>query len=160
MNGLLFALTPLAALGCGLIGGVFFAFSSFVMPALGRLPGAEGMAAMRSINVAAVTPAFMTALFGTAAACLGLGVWACLAWDGRIGPFLLSGAVLYLGGTIVVTVACNVPLNDALANVDPRAPEAANLWQRYLSNWTAWNHVRTAAALAAAGAFILALRAG
>lgn len=160
MSGSFFVLTLIAALGCGLIGGAFFAFSAFVMPALGRLPGAKGVAAMQSINVLAVTPVFMTALFGTAAACLGLGIWSFFAWDGRTGPYLLAGAALYLVGTIFVTMACNVPLNDALANADPRSPEAANLWQRYLSNWTAWNHVRTASALAAAGAFILALRAG
>jgi uncharacterized membrane protein len=160
MNGFLFVLTLIAALGCGLIGGAFFVFSSFVMPALKRLPDAEGIAAMQSINVLAVTPAFMTALFGTAAACLGLGVWSFFAWDGRVGPYLILGAALYLVGTIAVTMVCNVPLNDALANVDPRSPEAADLWQRYLSNWTAWNHARTASALAAATALILALRAG
>ena len=47
----LFALTLFAALGCGLIAGVFFAFSTFVMKALARLPSGEGMAAMQSINV-------------------------------------------------------------------------------------------------------------
>jgi uncharacterized membrane protein len=31
------------------------------------------------------------------------------------------------------------------------------LWKRYLTEWTAWNHLRTAASLAAAAAFILAL---
>jgi uncharacterized membrane protein len=39
---------------------------------------------MQSINVLTVTPPFMTALFGTAAACLGLLVWAAISWGG--GP--------------------------------------------------------------------------
>lgn len=79
MNSFLIVLALLAALGCGLVGGAFFAFSSFVMPALGRLPGAEGIAAMQAINILAVTPAFMAALFGTAAVCLGLGAASSLA---------------------------------------------------------------------------------
>jgi uncharacterized membrane protein len=40
MHGLLFAATLVTALGCGLVAGVFFAFSSFVMPALARLTSA------------------------------------------------------------------------------------------------------------------------
>src|SRR5436190_5913255 len=51
MSALLFYLTLGSTLGCGLIAGVFFAFSSFVMPALAKLPPAQGLAAMQSINV-------------------------------------------------------------------------------------------------------------
>ncbi len=158
MSGPLFALTLLAALGCGTMAGVFFAFSGFVMKALGRLPAERGIAAMQAINVAAVTPAFMAALFGTAAACVALAAWSFFAWDGRVAPYLLVGGALYLGGTILLTVAYHVPLNEALANVDPRG--AADHWSRYLSGWTAWNHARAASSLAAAAMFILALRAG
>ena len=46
--------TFLAAIGSGLIAGVFFAFSTFVMRALGRRPPTEGMAAMQAINVAVI----------------------------------------------------------------------------------------------------------
>jgi uncharacterized membrane protein len=56
MTGVLYAATLATALGCGLVAGVFFAFSSFVMPALKRLPPAQGIAAMQSINKLAVTP--------------------------------------------------------------------------------------------------------
>ena len=76
MDGLLTALAVATALGCGLNAGVFFAFSSFVMKALARLQPAQGIAAMQSINLVAVTPAFMTALFGTAAACVAVAIWA------------------------------------------------------------------------------------
>ena len=63
VDQLLFVLTLFAALGCGPIAGVFFAFSAFVMSALARLPPREGMAAMQSVNVAAVKPSFMAAFF-------------------------------------------------------------------------------------------------
>ncbi len=157
MTGLAYPATLIAALGCGLIGGVFFAFSSFVMPALKRLPPAQGISAMQSINVLAVTPAFMAALFGTAAACVGLVAWAVISWGDRSTAPVLAGGALYLVGTIGVTMACNVPLNNMLAKLHPRGTEAAGRWDRFVTGWTAWNHVRTVAALAAAAALTVAL---
>jgi len=160
MDRFLFALTLVAALGCGLIAGVFFAFSSFVMKALARLQPAQGVGAMQAINVAAVTPAFMAALFGTAVVCSILAVWAFFAWDERFAPYLLVGSLLYLVGTIVLTIAYHVPRNDALARVEPHSADAESHWTRYLSGWTAWNHVRAAAALAAAATLTIALHIG
>ncbi|HKA96063.1 MAG TPA: anthrone oxygenase family protein [Streptosporangiaceae bacterium] len=148
------------ALGCGLMAGVFFAFSSFVMPALRRLPAAQGIAAMQSINKLAVTPAFMAALFGTALACVGLAIWAVVAWGQNAAPWVLAGSALYLAGAIVVTIAANVPLNDALMTLRPDDTVAAGDWAGYLSRWTAWNHVRAASSLAAAGLLTVALRLG
>jgi uncharacterized membrane protein len=160
MTGLLAGVTLGTALGCGLCAGVFFAFSAFVMPALGRLPSGQGIAAMQSINRLAVTPAFMTALFGSALACAGLAVWGVVAWSERSAPWLVAGSVLYLAGAIVVTIAANVPLNDALAASRADGTGAADRWRSYLRRWTAWNHLRAAAALAAAGLLIVALQLG
>lgn len=156
-DDLLFVLTLLSALGCGLIAGVFFAFSTFVMKALARLPPAQGIAAMQSINVAVINPWFMAAFLGTAGACAVLAVSSLLAWQEPGAAYRLAGSLLYLAGTLLVTLACNVPRNDALAAVDPASPESARLWTGYVASWTAWNHVRTAAALLGAAALTLAL---
>lgn len=160
MDRFLFAATLLAVLGCGTVAGVFFAFSAFVMKALARLPAEQGVTAMQAINVAAVTTAFMAALFGTAAVCAALAFWSLLVWEERSAPYLLAGCALYLSGTILPTVACHVPRNVALARVEPRSADAESYWRRYLSGWTAWNHVRAVAALAAAAALTVALHVG
>jgi uncharacterized membrane protein len=157
MDGALFTLILTAALGCGLMGGVFFAFSSFVMPALRRLPAAAGIAAMQSINVRAVTPAFMTALFGCAAACAVLIVWVLIAPDGGSPGLVITAGAGYLVGVVGVTGALHVPLNNRLATVEPRDEGGAALWEEYLTRWSAWNHVRTVTSLAAAGAMTIAL---
>ncbi len=157
MSGILYAATLVTALGCGLVAGVFFAFSTFVMPALKRLPPANGIGAMQSINELAVTPAFMTALFGTAAACLGLVAWAVISLGERPAALVLVGGALYLIGTIGVTIVRNVPLNDVFAKLDPQGAEAAGRWDEYVAKWTAWNHVRSAASLAAAATLTIAL---
>ncbi|WGV27346.1 DUF1772 domain-containing protein [Halotia branconii] len=157
VDNLRFPVTLFAALGCGLVAGIFFAFSTFVMNALARLEPKEGITAMQSINITAINPLFMVALFGTATACILLGIDSILKWHQPSATYLLIGSLLYLIGTILVTIAFNVPLNDALAIAKPDSVEGANLWARYLTNWTFWNHVRTVAALAAATAFTIAL---
>jgi uncharacterized membrane protein len=160
MDGMLVALTAVSALGCGLNAGVFFAFSAFVMKALARLQPAQGIAAMQSINLLAVTPTFMAALFGTAAAGVAVAVWALVDWDISFGPYLLAGGAIYLLGTIGLTIAYHVPRNNALAAVAPHHAEAAGRWTQYVAEWTRGNHLRAAASLAAAASFTLALRIG
>ncbi len=104
MEDTLFALTLVAALGCGLVAGVFFAFSNFVMNALARLPSAQGIAAMQSINVTVITPLFMLALFGTALVCVALGVLAVVDWDEPEVFYQLAGSALYVVGNALVTM--------------------------------------------------------
>ena len=113
---------------------------------------------MNSINKLALTPVFMTALFGTALACAVLGAWAVVSWGERPAALVLAGSALYLLGAIVVTKAANVPLNDALMGVDPDGADAATRWSSYLADWTAWNHARAVSTLAASGLLIAALR--
>jgi len=151
-------LTLICALGCGLIAGFFFAFSICVMKALGRLPPPQGIAAMQSINVVVINPWFLMAFFGTAVACLSAIAVSLSRWGDPRAQYWLVGSVLYLVGSILVTMLFNVPRNNALAMLSPSSSEAGRLWIAYLSSWTAWNHVRTIAALGAAAFFTIALR--
>lgn len=157
-NQLLFSVKLFSVLGCGLVAGMFFAFSTFVMLALGQRPPSEGIAVMQAINITVINPWFMLAFLGTAATCLFLAASSLFQWQKQESVYLLVGSLLYLLGTILVTMRFNVPMNDALAIVEPHNPDAIGLWSRYLTNWTFWNHVRTAAALAATASLTLALR--
>ena len=157
MNSLFPFVGTTAALGSALVGGVFFAFSTFVMKALGRVPSSEGIAAMQSINVVVINPSFMGAFMGTALLSLGV-IWLAVArWSHPSAIFFLGGAILYFVGTFLVTIAGNVPLNDQLAAVSATDSTAVTLWEHYLDRWTMWNHVRTAAAMLAALLFIVGL---
>ena len=113
---------------------------------------------MQSVNVAVINPLFGVAFFGTAAACVLLAVSSLLTWRKPGVVHLLVGSLLYLVGTVLVTIVFNVPGNDALAAVDPASAGGARLWADYVTSWTAWNHVRTAAALAASASFTIAIR--
>jgi uncharacterized membrane protein len=157
VNDWLFVLTFLSALGSGVMAGVFFAFSAFVMKALARLPAAQGIAAMQSINVVVLNPLFLGVFLGTGAACLVLGIVSVAEWHTPGAVNRLAGSAIYLLGTLTVTRVFNVPRNDALAAVEPASIDGSTLWADYIVSWTAWNHVRTAAALLASAIFALAL---
>ena len=157
LDEILVALAFAAALGSGLMAGVFFAFSAFIMRALARLPAPAGLAAMQSINVTVINPLFLGVFMGTAAACVAVIAGAVARWDSAAGPYLLAGSALYLAGTFGVTIVCNVPLNNSMAAITPADADGAERWADYIRRWTAWNHVRTAAALAALAAFVVAL---
>ncbi|MEM7311391.1 MAG: anthrone oxygenase family protein [Planctomycetota bacterium] len=156
MEALLQGLAIAGVLGAGAMGGTFYAFSSFVLPALGQLPSERGAAAMQTINVVVLRPSFLGVFVGTAL--LSLVSLALAAWrwgTPGTGP-LAAGAGLYLLGTFAVTAAGNVPLNDALAEVEPESDEGRRVWSDYLTRWARWNHLRSAAALAATVCFAFA----
>jgi uncharacterized membrane protein len=142
-------LSWLSALGCALMAGVFFAFSSFVMPALGRLPPSAAVATMQAINRAAISRPFLSVFVGTALLCAILGalsVWGIAEVKAR---YRLAACLCYLLGTFLLTAAYHVPRNDALDAIDPNSAQAVTAWLEYLPEWTLWNHVRGAAALLA-----------
>jgi uncharacterized membrane protein len=159
-----FSLTLLGTIGCGVMAGVYLIFSIAIMPALNRLAPAEGIRAMQKINVVIVNPLFMLVFLGTAIVSIALVVMTIVRRNGDNGStanhvYLIAGAVLYVVGSIVVTVAFNIPRNDSLDALDPTAVGAAEAWSSYVREWTAWNHVRTLLTLASTASFILALSA-
>ncbi len=158
-NILISSLAVATASGAILVAGIFFAFSTFVMDALGRLLPEQGIAAMQSINVVVLNPWFFGAFFGTALGSIALCVLGILNWGAPGSVYLVAGGLLYLIGCILVTILFNVPLNNELAAVEPGTGAGAELWSRYLSTWTAWNHVRTVLPLAAAASLVMAVRA-
>ncbi|NGO81726.1 DUF1772 domain-containing protein [Streptomyces sp. YC504] len=159
IEGPFFALTLLAALGCGLIAGVFFAFSTSVMRTLGALPWKQGLTAMQKLNVLIINPVFLGVFVGTAVLSVVVAVMTFVIWPDEGAWELLIGCALYLVGCFGVTVAANIPRNEALDKLDPEAPESAEQWKTYVKEWTVWNHVRGGGALAACAALVLALAA-
>ena len=148
-----------SAIGCGLVAGLYFAFSTFIMTALGRIDQAAGISAMNAINVDILRSLFMPFFLGTTLSSAALAGLAIFRWSEAGAAAMLVGGVLYVLGMFVVTMVFNVPLNDALAAVDLNSPAAATLWTRYLSDWTFWNHVRTITSTVACALFIVAIAA-
>jgi uncharacterized membrane protein len=155
MTGLLW----FSAVGCGLIAGVYFAFSTFIMTSFARIAPAAGIAAMNAINIDIVKSVFMPLFFGTTLAAAILAGLALSRWSGPGSMAVLTGGVIYVIGMLGVTLVFNVPLNDALAAADPSSAEGASLWARYVRDWTFWNHVRLIASIVASVLFVVGLTA-
>jgi uncharacterized membrane protein len=153
MSGLLW----FSAVGCGVMAGVYLAFSGFVMTALSRIDQASGVAAMNSINTVILRSLFMPLFFGTTVAALILAVVALLRWGTPGALSMFVGGVAYVLGMFGVTMLFNVPLNNVLQAAEPSVADAATTWARYLREWTMWNHVRTVASTVACALFIFAL---
>ncbi|OME86223.1 hypothetical protein BK120_09660 [Paenibacillus sp. FSL A5-0031] len=150
-------LTFFSALGSGLMAGLFFVFSTFMMTALSRLPAAQSIAAMQSINVVILNPLFGLVFSGTALASILLAIVSFFRLGEPAATYLLAGSLLYLIGSVLVTIVFNVPLNDMLASADPGVV-GPDLWTRYVASWTPWNHVRTISTIASLVCFIIAFR--
>ncbi len=145
----LLSATLLAVAGSGLVAGLLFAFSNFVMKALTRLPAQQGIHAMQLINVTIINRGFLFVFLGTALLCAFLLPASLLQWQNPAAPWLLIGSAFYLLGPLGITMAFNVPLNNALAATKWTSPEAAREWASYVAKWLCWNHVRTLMAIAA-----------
>lgn len=139
------------ALGCGLMAGLYYAFSAFIMTSLSRIAPEAGIATMTSINDVILKTSFMPLFMGTSLGSVAIGILAVVRWQGAESLVILLGALIYVVGMFGVTAAFNVPLNNALVADGP------GTWARYLAEWTPWNHVRTIASLIASALFIYAL---
>jgi uncharacterized membrane protein len=140
----------LVCIGAAVVGGVFFAFSAFVMKALAQLPANQGIAAMQRVNVVVLNALFLSVFVGTAVLariCIVAGFY---PWGEPKSVLLLVAGISYVLGSFGVTAACNVPRNERLARMSSESDEAAAYWPVYVREWLLWNHVRTVASVAAA----------
>ena len=130
-----------AILGAGIVTGLLFAFSNFVMRALAQLPDESGMRAMQEINEKIINPIFLLFFLGTPSLCVIIAVSACMNLVVWANILLIGGSVCYLVGPYGITMLCNVPLNNKLAKAEPS--EASDIWPDYQVRWQRWNHIRT-----------------
>jgi len=145
------------AIGCGVMAGVYFAFSTFVMKALGAIAPEAGMSATQSINRVIMRSPFVPLFFGTTWIAAAAVVLAARDWSAPASALLMAAGLVYIVGMFASTVVLNVPLNDELAAPDPASQEGQAVWARYVGIWTARNHIRTAASTIACGLFIAVL---
>jgi len=136
-----------AALSSGLMAGIYFAFSVFIMQAFGRIDTAQAITAMNAINKTILRSLFMPLFFGSSIISLLLIIMGYYHWDETNSELILLAGALYFSGMFICTALFNVPLNNSLASQDPNSENAYPVWTHYLKTWTNWNHLRTISAL-------------
>lgn len=152
-------LVLVSCIGAGTVGGVFFAFSSFIMKALAQLPASQGVAAMQRINKVVLNPVFLGVFVGSALLAGGLSVATFFPWTAPRSLLLLAAGILYVVGSFFVTMRFNVPMNERLARLNSDSSQATEYWPAYVREWSSWNHVRTVASLASAACSAASLAA-
>ena len=158
MSPIFIFLTHVAVLAYALVGGVFLAFSDFIMRALSLTNGPGGAEAMQVINREVFRWVFMTLFLGLAAVSLVLVVYAAVALSGPSAMLVGSAGLVYLVGCFGITIVFNVPMNEALADMDLSQDATLTYWSRiYLPRWTFWNTVRTLACSLSAALLLVGL---
>jgi uncharacterized membrane protein len=112
---------------------------------------------MNAVNSVILRSLFMPVFLGSSLAALALAVFAVFDLAAPGAPVIAAAGAIYVLGMFGCTMAFNVPLNNALMRAE--ASGAEKVWARYLKEWTAWNHVRTLASLAACALYIVAIAA-
>jgi uncharacterized membrane protein len=146
-----------ATVTMGLSAGVFALYAHTIMPGLRDTDDRTFVGAFQAIDRAIINPWFMVSAF------IGPAVLVALATATNLGrpalPWVAVALVLYLVA-VIITIAVNVPLNDALkAAGDPdRIGDLAAVRERFHeSRWVAWNFVRTLTTTTAFGLLAWAL---
>ncbi|MEU3186190.1 anthrone oxygenase family protein [Streptomyces sp. NPDC006923] len=148
-----------AAVGTGLMAGLYFAFDVSVMPGLARADDRTFVTVMRSVNEVIDN----SALFGLLFVGVFLATGIAGALQRRLGHpdaarWTRAALALY-GLSVVVTMCVNIPLNRALAR--PGSPPGSTgfgaLRGGFERPWATANIVRTLACTAALGALGRAL---
>ena len=140
-------LIVLGIISFGIMAGIYFAFSSFVMRSFGLLTKASAMSAMQSVNKVILKSPFMILFFGTTLLSLFFIAYGFLNLGNVYHLTIMGAGFVYFLGMFLCTIFFNVPLNNKLESADCKTLEGLNFWDHYLEVWTRWNHLRTIACL-------------
>ncbi|WP_182376700.1 anthrone oxygenase family protein [Nocardioides sp. WS12] len=142
-------------IGAGLVAGLFFAFSTAIMPGLAQTDDRTFVDAMQQVNVAILNPLFLL-VFVVPIPALGIATF-----TGPSRPWVVAALVLYVV-MFAITMAGNVPLNDALLAVGQPDGEAAlrSAREAFEAPWNRLHLVRTVSVVAAFGCCVGAAMTG
>ena len=158
MSIAILSLLQAATLAYAIVGGVFIAFSDFIMRSLARTSGTGGIEAMQIINREVFRWLFMALFIGLAPVSIGIALYGLIMIGGSAGNVLCVAGLTYVIGCFGVTVCYNVPLNERLAKVSVADASTVDFWeQTYVPRWTWWNTVRGLACVVSSALMIIVL---
>ncbi|MCG8316984.1 MAG: DUF1772 domain-containing protein [Pseudomonadales bacterium] len=141
----------------GLMAGIYFAFSIFIMKALNQLPALQAAQAMNRINEVIVNTAFLPVFFATTLWYAGLILWSLADWQTGHSILVITAALIYIAGMFVVTAFGNVPLNNRLNERAHSDSRLSDYWHVYRRAWTPLNHLRTLSCMVSCTVLTLAI---
>lgn len=144
------------ALWSAIIGGVFSAFSEFVMSGLLRTAPIGGIEAMQHINRTVIKTQFVAGILSIALFSVLFALYSLTVLEGTALVTLILAPTVYLPSVFFMTMFGNVPMNNKLDRFDHTTSEAEAYWVQYGRDWTRLNHIRTLGSILTAGLYIIA----
>ncbi len=144
------------ALWSAVIGGVFSAFSEFIMSALLRTTPAGGIEAMQHINRTVIKTQFVAGILLIAPLSVLFAFYSLMVFEGAALTTLILAPIVYLPTVFLMTIFGNVPMNNKLDRVDHTSTDAEAYWSKYVRDWTRLNHARSLGSVLTAGLYIAA----
>ena len=142
------------ALWSAVVGGVFSAFSEFVIAGLLRAAPAGGIEAMQQINRTVIRTQFVAGILLITPLSIVFAIYGWSNEEGLARTALLFAPIVYVPSVFLMTLFGNVPMNNRLDRLDPTAPDAEPYWRHYGRLWTRLNHVRTLGSVVTAGIYL------
>lgn len=140
----------------GLMAGIYFSFSVFIMKSLSELPALQAAQAMNKINDVIINTVFLPVFFGSTLWYAGLIVWSLANWQSGRSILVIIAALIYIIGMFFVTAFGNVPLNNKLNETAGTDSILVSFWHEYLHKWTQLNHLRMMSCIASCAVLTLA----
>lgn len=144
------------ALWSAVIGGVFSAFSEFIMSALTQTNPMGAIEAMQHINVTVIKTQFVAGILSIALFSVLFAAYSLMVFEGAALVTILLATLVYLPSVFFMTMLGNVPMNKKLEQLDHTTAEAETYWAVYTRTWTRLNHVRSIGSILTAGLYIIA----
>jgi len=144
------------ALWSAVIGGVFSAFSEFIMAGLLKTAPSGGIEAMQHINRTVIKTQFVAGILSIALFSVLIALYSLTVFEGAALAALILAPIVYLPTVFFMTMLGNVPMNNKLDRLDYTSAEAETYWIEYGRNWTRLNHVRSCGSVLTAGLYVFA----
>jgi uncharacterized membrane protein len=143
------------AIWSAVIGGVFSAFSEFVMSALLKTESAGAIEAMQHINRDVIKTQFVAGIISIAIFSLLFTLYGIFVFEGAALGALILAAAIYLPSVFLMTMLGNVPMNNRLESLNHKSEEAHAYWREYGEKWTRFNHLRSVGSVLTAGLYVV-----
>ena len=144
------------ALWSAVIGGVFSAFSEFIMSALLRTNPEGGIEAMQQINHTVIKTQFVVGILAIAGVSIAFALYGNSAFTGGARRALILAPIIYIPSVFLMTIFGNVPMNNKLESLVHTSSEAEAYWPIYGRVWTRLNHIRTLGSVATSVVYLVA----
>lgn len=144
----------------GLLAGLFYGYQCSVINGLGRLGNREYLLAFQHVNSAILNPVFFLSFIGSLIVMIVTTMVMYRSGNTALFPYLLAATAIYAIGVFGITIACNVPLNNAVAALNIQAATSEEIGRMRLgfeAKWNKWHLIRTVASTISFAILVLPL---